>query len=82
MGRICLTDAQRAAARYKDRANRLADDLAVYKRRHKLTNLQIAKATGLGHMTVARLLDADVTVRLSLETYWKLEEMAKAKDEG
>lgn len=50
MGRICLTDAQRAAARYKDRANRLADGLAVYKRRHKLTNLQIAKATGLGHM--------------------------------
>lgn len=81
MPRVCLTEAQRAAARYKDRINRLADGLTVYKRRNGKTNEDIARATGVGTVAIGRLMAGDTTVRMPLETYWRLEELARVKDD-
>ena len=81
MPRVCLTEAQRAAARYKDRINRLADGLTVYKRRSGKTNEDIARATGVGTVAIGRLISGDITVRMPLETYWRLEELARIKDD-
>ena len=81
MPRVCLTEAQRAAARYKDRINRLADGLTVYKRRSGKTNQDIARATGVGTVAIGRLMAGDTTVRMPLEAYWRLEEMAKVKED-
>ena len=67
--------------RLQERAERLADGLAIYKRRHRLNNYALARAVGIGHETVSRLMAADRTVRLPLETAWRLEQIAKLGNE-
>ena len=58
-------------------AQRLADGLAVYKCRNRLRNRDIGRALGIRDETVSRLLGGDRTVRLNMETLFKLEDMAK-----
>lgn len=81
MPRVALTQAQREEQRLQDRAERLADGLAIYKRRHRLNNYALARAVGIGHETVSRLMAADRTVRLPLETAWRLEQIARLGNE-
>ena len=77
MPKVYLTADQRLAARYDAMAQRLADGLAVYKCRNRLRNRAIGRALGIRDETVSRLLGGDRTVRLNMETLFKLEDMAK-----
>lgn len=82
MPKVCLTDKQRAAARYNARAQRIADGLAIYKRRHGLRNRDISAALGIRPESVARILKADRTLRLDMETMFRLEEIANDVPSG
>ena len=73
MPKVYLTADQRLAARYDAMAQRLAD----YKCRNRLRNRDIGRALGIRDETVSRLLGGDRTVRLNMETLFKLEDMAK-----
>lgn len=77
MPKVYLTADQRLAARYDAMAQRLADGLSVYKCRNRLRNRDIGRALGIRDETVSRLLGGDRTVRLNMETLFKLEDMAK-----
>lgn len=81
MPKVALTAEQREKNRYDARARRLADGLAVFKCRNHLTNRNIGRTLGIRDETVARLLDGDRTVRLSMEVLFKLEEIAKLREE-
>lgn len=81
MPRVCLTAEQRQAARYDARARKLGDGLAVFKVRNHLRNRDIGRTLCIRDETVARLLDGDRTVRLPLETLWKLEDLIRLKEE-
>ena len=70
-----LTEAQRREYRYKDRSGRLADGLAVYKSRGRLTNEQLAAELGIGKNTIPRLLKGE-DVQLPIMAYWRLLEIA------
>ena len=71
MPKVYLTADQRLAARY--------DAMASYqfKCRNRLRNRDIGRALGIRDETVSRLLGGDRTVRLNMETLFKLEDMAK-----
>lgn len=77
MPKVNLTAEQRKAARYNAMAQRIADGLAVYKRRHAMRNRDVSATLGIRPESVARILKGDRTLRLDMETYFKLEDMAK-----
>lgn len=81
MPRTYLTAEQRLSARYDKRARLLGDKLAVFKARQHLTNREIGRTLGIRDETVARLLDGDRTVRMTMEQMWKLEDIAKLREE-
>ena len=70
-----LTEAQRRRERYKIRSGKLADGLAVYKSRGRLSNEQLAAEVGIGKNTIPRLL-AGEDVKLPIMAYWRLLEIA------
>ena len=47
MPKVNLTAEQRKAARYNAMAQRIADGLAVYKRRHAMRNRDVSAALGI-----------------------------------
>lgn len=53
----------------------------MFKARQHLTNREIGRTLGIRDETVARLLDGDRTVRMTMEQMWKLEDIAKLKEE-
>ena len=75
MPKVVLTQEQRRRQRYERRTRVLADGLAAYKRRNRLTNENIAEMTGIGKNTVTRLLCGE-DVKMSMMTYWQLLEIA------
>ena len=75
MAKVVLTEAQRRQQRYERRNRTLADGLAAYKSRNRLTNENLAEMTGIGKNTVTRLLSGE-DVKMSTMTYWRLLEMA------
>lgn len=75
MPRVALTEAQRREYRYKDRSGTLADGLAVYKSRKRLSNEQMAAELGIGKNTIPRLLNGE-DVKLPIMAYWRLLEIA------
>lgn len=79
MPKVYLTAEQRQAASYDARAQRLAEGLAVFKVRQHLRNRDIGRTLGIRDETVARLLDGDRTVRMTMEQMWKLEDIAKLR---
>ena len=81
MPRVYLTAEQRETARYDARAQRIAEGLAVFKVRQHLRNREIGRTLGIRDETVARLLDGDRTVRMTMEQMWKLEDIAKLWEE-
>ena len=81
MPKVYLTAEQRQQARYDAKAQLLAEALAVFKVRQHLHNKDIARTLGIRDTTVARLLDGDRTVRMTMEQMWKLEDIAKLKEE-
>lgn len=81
MPKVYLTAEQRQQARYDARAQQLAEALAMFKFHQHLHNKDIARTLGIRDTTVARLLDGDRTVRMTMEQMWKLEDIAKLKEE-
>lgn len=77
MPKVNLTAEQRKAARYNAMAQCIADGLAVYKRRHAMRNRDVSATLGIRPESVARILKGDRTLRLDMETYFRLEDMAK-----
>lgn len=77
MPSVALTAAQREEKRMAARAARLSDGLAAFKNREHLSNKDVGKALGICDRVVARILDADITVRLPIKSIWKLEEIAR-----
>lgn len=75
MPKVLLTEAQRRQARYERRSSILADGLAAYKVRERLTNERLAVDLGIGKNTVTRLLNGEA-VSLPIMTYWRLLEIA------
>ena len=82
MPKVYLTAEQRRAAKYDRQARCLAEGLALFKIRNHLRNRDIGRTLGIRDETVARLLDGDKTVRMSMETLFKLEEIARMKEES
>ena len=74
MPRTYLTAEQRLSARYDKRARLLGDKLAVFKVRQHLTNREIGR-------TLSRIINGDRTVRMTMEQMWKLEDIAKLREE-
>lgn len=54
-----LTEAQRREQVYQERMKWMADGLAVYKNRNRLTNAEVASALSISVNTVAKVLNAD-----------------------
>lgn len=77
MPKAYITNAQRIEARYAARAQALADGLAAYKNRNGCSLIEMGRVLGIGHVSVARLLDGDRTIRLPMETIWRLEDLAR-----
>lgn len=77
MPKVTLTAAQREASRRDGLARRMADGLAVYKNRQSATNRQLAAELGIRLESVARILKADRTVRMDLDTFLKLSSIAE-----
>lgn len=66
-----LTEAQRREQVYQERLKWMADGLAVYKNRNRLTNAEVASALSIGVNTVAKVLNAD-EVKLSTKDMLRL----------
>lgn len=66
-----LTEAQRIEKAYQDRLKWMADGLAVYKNRNRMTNAEVASALSIGVNTVAKVLNAD-EVKLSTKDMLRL----------
>ena len=66
-----LTEAQRREQIYQERLKWMADGLAVYKNRNRLTNAEVASALSIGVNTVAKVLNAD-EVKLSTKDMLRL----------
>lgn len=75
MAKVALTEAQRRRQRHERRSRSLADGLAAYKSRNRLTNENLADELNVGKNTVTRLLCGD-DVKVSVFTYWRLLEIA------
>ena len=73
MPKAYITNAQRIEARYAARAQALADGLAAYKNRKGCSLIEMGRALGIGHVSVA----GDRTIRLPMETIWRLEDLAR-----
>lgn len=71
MPKVCLTAAQKERARFEAKSRAMADGLAAFKNKEKLSNDQIGHEIGLSHVTVAKLLDGE-NVRIPVYTMWKL----------
>ena len=59
------------------RYERLIDGLEAFKAKHHLTNREISKALRMSDHTLSRLIAGDKTVRLPIETVWRLELISK-----
>ena len=83
MPKVILTEAQRRKQRHERRSQLLADGLAAYKTRNRLTNEALAAELSIGKNTITRLLSGG-DVRLSIMAYWRLLEIAglEAKQKG
>ena len=66
-----FTEAQRTEKAYQDRLKWMADGLAVYKNRNRMTNAEVASALSIGVNTVAKVLNAD-EVKLSTKDMLRL----------
>lgn len=77
MPRVALTAAQRERQALEARARWLANGLAAYKRQEHLTLKAVGKALCMNDRTVSRILDEDYTVRIPIETLWRLEAIAR-----
>lgn len=75
MPKVILTEAQRRRQRHERRSRSLADGLAAYKSRNRLTNENLAEELGIGKNTVTRLLCGE-DVKVSVFTYWRMLEIA------
>lgn len=75
MGRVLLTDEQKAKARFDAKSQLLADGLAAFKNRNHLTNRQISDGFGMCHTTITKLLEGD-DVKLPIKTVWRVLEIA------
>ena len=75
MARVALTEAQRRRQRHERRSRTLADGLAAYKSRNRLTNENLAEELDVGKNTVTRLLCGE-DVKVSVFTYWRMLEIA------
>lgn len=61
----------------KSRIELLADGLEAFKAREHLSNRDIGRALGISDNTVSRLIDGDTSVKLPVDTLWKIELIAK-----
>lgn len=77
MPRVALTEDQRRQQRYADQSGKLADGLAVFKRRTGKTNKDLAAELGMGNVTVGKLLHADTKVAIPISTVFRLLDMAE-----
>lgn len=59
------------------RYERLINGLEAFKTKHHLSNREISKALGMSDHTLSRLIAGDKTVRLPIETVWRLELISK-----
>lgn len=66
-----LTEAQRLEKAYQERLKWMADGLAVYKNRRKMTNAEVAAALSIGVNTVPKILNAE-EVRLATKDMLRL----------
>ena len=80
-----MTEDQRHKLWYERRSQMLADGLAAYKHRNRLTNADLSQWLGVSSRTVAKLLEGE-DVKLSVMMFWQLLEVAgltvKRGDEG
>lgn len=59
------------------RYERLINGLEAFKAKHHLANREISKALGMSDHTLSRLIAEDKSVRLPIETVWRLERIAR-----
>lgn len=71
MPKVALT-AQQKRQRACERLNgAVADGLAVYKARHRMTNAQLGESIGVGRVAVSAIL-AGKSVQLHSEQFWRV----------
>ena len=66
-----LTEAQHMEQMYQRRLKWMADGLATYKNRQRMTNAEVASALSIGVNTVAKLLNAE-EVKLSTKDMFRI----------
>lgn len=75
MPKVALTETQRRQQRYARKSAALADGLAAFKRRERLTDKQIGAAIGMSDKSIVKLLE-EKPVMMTPETFWALLEVA------
>ena len=66
-----LSEAQRIEKAYQDRLKWMADGLAIYKNRNRMTNAEVASTLHIGVNTVAKVLNAE-EIKLSTKDMLRL----------
>lgn len=59
------------------RYERLIDGLEAFKTKRHLNNREISRELGISDNTLSKLIAGDKTVRLPIETVWRLEIISK-----
>lgn len=62
-------------ARHEARNRLIGDGLILYKKKTRLTNVQLGKQFGIGHEKIAEIMDGK-DVKLSLRNVWRLMDIA------
>ena len=71
MPKSLLTQAQKEAYANEKRRERIADGLAAYKNRHKLSDEALGLGLGLGRSTIAKILNGE-EVTLKTDKHFKV----------
>lgn len=77
MPKVALTAAQREQQALERRADWLANGIAAYKARQRLTLKDMGKKLGVCDKTLSRILRADYTVQIPISALWRLEAIAR-----
>lgn len=71
MPKVCLTQEQREQAANERRRQLIADGMAAYKNRNRLSDEALGRRLGLGRNTVARILNGE-EVKLETDKHFKV----------
>ena len=60
----------------KNRIDYIADGLEAFKAKNHLSSRDLGYALGISDNTVSRIIHGDMTIRLSIETFFTIERIA------